>query len=89
MFQRAAAVIAILLTALAARGYPAASIPQSTVVIAGLGHGQVRLNGFWQFHTGDDPRWASPSFDDSRWEPITASTSWGNQDHPDYTGFAW
>ena len=89
MFQRVAAVIAILLTALAARGYPAASTPQSALVIAGLGQGQVRLNGFWQFHTGDDPRWASPSFDDSRWEPITASSSWGNQSHPGYTGFAW
>ena len=61
MFQRVAAVIAILLTALAARGYPAASTPQSALVIAGLGQGQIRLNGFWQFHTGDDPRWASPS----------------------------
>ena len=50
---------------------------------------QVKLNGFWQFHTGDDPRWASPSFDDSRWEPITVSDSWGNQEHSGYTGFAW
>ena len=48
MFQRVAAVIAILLTALAARGYPAASTPQSALVIAGLGQGQVRLNGFWR-----------------------------------------
>ena len=24
-----------------------------------------------------------------RWEPITASDSWGNQGHSGYTGFAW
>ena len=63
--------------------------PQSALVIQGLGQGQVKLNGFWQFHTGDDPRWASPTLDDSTWEPITASESWGSQDHPGYTGFAW
>ena len=63
--------------------------PQSVLVIQGLGQGQIKLNGFWQFHTGDDPWWATPSFDDSRWEPITASDSWGNQGHSGYTGFAW
>jgi hypothetical protein len=63
--------------------------PQSAMVIQGLGQGQVKLNGFWQFHTGDDPHWASPTLDDSTWEPITTSESWGSQDHPSYTGFAW
>ena len=38
---------------------------------------------------GDDAAWASPSFDDSAWEPIHSSSSWGSQDHPAYTGFAW
>lgn len=36
------------------------SVPQSTLMVQGLGQGQVRLNGFWQFHLGDDLRWASP-----------------------------
>ena len=43
------------------------------------GAGSVRLDGPWQFHTGDDHRWASPSFDDSAWEPIQVSSSWGSQ----------
>jgi hypothetical protein len=63
--------------------------PPSTLTIQGLGQGSVQLNGPWQFHLGDDPRWASPSFDDSGWQTISTSSSWGSQSHPDYTGFAW
>jgi len=25
----------------------------------------------WQYHAGDDPRWADPTFDDSQWEPLS------------------
>lgn len=32
------------------------------------GQSVVALNGPWRFHTGDDPRWATPDFDDSAWE---------------------
>jgi signal transduction histidine kinase len=24
----------------------------------------------WKFHAGDDPHWAEPGFDDSKWEPV-------------------
>ncbi|MFZ0662241.1 MAG: SpoIIE family protein phosphatase [Acidobacteriaceae bacterium] len=61
----------------------------STLLIQGLGRGSVQLGGPWQFHLGDDPRWASPSFDDSSWQTIRTSSSWGSQSHPGYTGFAW
>ena len=27
----------------------------------------ISLDGLWHFHTGDDPRWADPEFDDSAW----------------------
>ncbi len=60
-----------------------------TLVIDGLGKGTAALNGPWQFHVGDDPAWAAPSFDDSNWEQLTADKSWGAQGHPSYTGFAW
>jgi len=45
--------------------------------------------GEWQFHLGDDPRWAAPGYDDSEWERIKADKTWGAQTHPSYTGFAW
>jgi hypothetical protein len=60
-----------------------------TLVIDGLGKGTAPLDGPWQFHVGDDPSWAAPGFDDSHWEQLTADKSWGAQDHPSYTGFAW
>lgn len=63
--------------------------PPSALTIQGLGQGSVKLDGSWQFHLGDDPGWASPSFDDSVWQTIDTSSSWGSQSHPGYTGFAW
>lgn len=62
------------------------------------------LDGRWRFHTGDDPRWADPSEDDSAWESIDLTAKPGSHDdvglpdhvdgwmahgHPGYTGYAW
>ncbi|HTV05767.1 MAG TPA: SpoIIE family protein phosphatase [Acidobacteriaceae bacterium] len=63
--------------------------PSSPLIVQGLGRGSVQLGGPWQFHLGDEPLWASPSFDDSKWQTISTSSSWGSQSHPGYTGFAW
>jgi len=51
--------------------------------------GVVSLRGPWRFETGDDPEWAEPGYDDSRWlavlldEPLTA------QGIDSYSGYAW
>ena len=58
-------------------------------VIDSLGKGAVRLVVPWQFHEGDDPAWASPDFDDSRWEQVRGTSPWSVQGHDGYTGFAW
>ena len=63
------------------------------------------LDGRWRFHTGDDPRWADPSEDDSAWETIDLTAKPGSHDddvglpdhvdgwmahgHRGYTGYAW
>ena len=63
------------------------------------------LDGPWRFHTGDDPRWANPVFDDAGWETIDMTPPPGSHDgdvgrpdyldgwaahgHPDYHGYAW
>jgi hypothetical protein len=52
-------------------------------------HGAIRLEGPWSFHTGDDPRWADPSFDDSQWERITLSSTLLDQGIESYSGYAW
>ncbi len=60
-----------------------------TLVVDALGKGTVDVTGLWQFHTGDDPAWSKPGYDDSAWENLTADAPWGAQGHPSYAGFAW
>jgi diguanylate cyclase len=59
------------------------------LVIEALGKGTYTLSGPWQFHPGDNPAWASPTFDSSDWEQISADQPWGKQGHAHLTGFAW
>jgi uncharacterized membrane protein len=73
----------------AARAAAPTPPPSGTLIIDALGKGAAPLDGPWQFHLGDDPAWANPSFDDSQWEQLSADKSWGAQTHPAYTGFAW
>ena len=81
---RAAALLAIFqAAALMSQAAPA------PLVVAGLGRGTVALDGPWEFHTGDDPAWAAPGFDDSNWERIAIDRPWGDQGHWAYSGFAW
>jgi len=60
-----------------------------TLVVDSLGRGVVTLDGPWQFHLGDDLRWADSTCDDSNWEQLRADEPWGVQGHEAYTGFAW
>lgn len=63
--------------------------PATPVVIDGLGKGTAPLHGPWQFHLGDNPAWAAPSFDSQHWEQLTADRPWGEQGHARFTGIAW
>jgi hypothetical protein len=45
---------------------------------AGIGTGSRTIDGLWQFHLGDDLRWAQPGFDDSGWERLPADKPWGD-----------
>jgi hypothetical protein len=47
------------------------------------------LDGLMHFHTGDDPRWSQPGFDDSSWPLISSDRSWSEQGYKNYSGFAW
>lgn len=47
------------------------------------------LDGPMRFHTGDDPNWSVPGFDDSAWPLISPETDWSAQGYKDYGGFAW
>jgi phosphoserine phosphatase RsbU/P len=48
------------------------------------------LDGLWRFHTGDNPAWADPNFDDSQWALLRSDEPWGEQQgYKNYGGFAW
>ena len=47
------------------------------------------LDGLMRFHTGDDPHWSEPGFDDSSWPLISSEKDWSEQGYKDYGGFAW
>ncbi|KAA6459818.1 hypothetical protein DYQ86_17080 [Acidobacteria bacterium AB60] len=47
------------------------------------------LTGPWRFHTGDNPLWAKPQFDDSHWALLQADRSWTEQGFAGYAGLAW
>jgi len=47
------------------------------------------LDGLWRFHTGDNPAWADPNFDDSQWPLLRSDEDWAQQGYEGYSGLAW
>lgn len=43
----------------------------------------------WKFKPGDDPAWAVPGFDDSRWVSLMPDKIWEYQGFEKLDGFAW
>lgn len=66
------------------------------VLLAGLAYGQVfdathvgeavKLQGQWRFHSGDDPAWGQPGYDDSAWPLVSPGKSLKQRDPH---GFFW
>lgn len=100
----------LLLFGLIARGQSVPvsdlSAPQATgPVPIHIGKSATDLFGPWRFHTGDDPDWARPDFDDSAWEKLDLhapddlpdpelgtsgfAPGWTAKGHPSYFGYAW
>ena len=53
--------------------------PPSPLVLQGLGHATLPLDGAWHFRPGDNSAWASPTLDDSTWETIQVGRAWEGQ----------
>jgi hypothetical protein len=51
--------------------------------------GPVPIDARWRFHTGDNPQWAAPDFDDGQWLLIETGKTWSDQGYPDLSGYAW
>jgi len=52
-------------------------------------NGTIALAAPWRFHPGDNPQWASPTFDDSSWDLHLLEKSWAEQGLPGFSGYAW
>jgi len=82
--MKKASLVAFLLTISACVVLPA----QTFSLITGR-EPVTSLDGMWRFHTGDNPAWARPDFDDSQWPLIRAGESWKAQGYSGYSGYAW
>lgn len=49
----------------------------------------LNLSGNWKFELGDNSRWSSPAFDDSKWDLIHVPAPWEEEGYPGYDGYAW
>jgi len=49
----------------------------------------AELHGLGHFHTGDDPHWSEPGFDDSAWPLARIDQPWSTQGFTSDSGFAW
>lgn len=47
------------------------------------------IDGLWHFHTGDNPAWSEPKFDDSQWPLLRSTEGWSTQGYKGYSGMAW
>jgi DUF1680 family protein len=43
----------------------------------------------WKFHTGDNPEYSKPAFDDHSWKLIQTGNPWETQGYADFDGIAW
>lgn len=60
-----------------------------TCALAQAAPWEVDLSGTWRFRTGDDPAWAQPGADDSKWDRLQAPALWDAGGYADYDGYGW
>ena len=51
--------------------------------------GSLVLDGPWRFHAGDSTVYASPAYEDARWETATLPAPWGRTGAVRVRGFVW
>jgi hypothetical protein len=96
-------LLLLLLLPLSAYAAPVVDKPKNdntasadTLVHVRLGESTVELAGPWKFQVGDDPAWAQPDFDDSKWEDVDLTPGtrgialgWTARGHAGHSGYAW
>jgi phosphoserine phosphatase RsbU/P len=85
-------LFSVLLASLASLSlflYAAPRLPAQTFNLQTGYEPVASLDGLWRFHTGDNPAWADPNFDDSQWPRLRSDQPWSQQGYNNYGGFAW
>jgi sigma-B regulation protein RsbU (phosphoserine phosphatase) len=92
------ACLILLTSGLQAFGHTPGEVPHETPrqpVVQGQGVDATRtgepvaLDEGWRFHSGDDPQWSSPEFDDSTWQSFDPQSGINDQRFTDMQGFVW
>ena len=65
------------------------SLPAQSFDASQWNQGVTTIDAPWRFHPGDDPAWASPSFDDSSWPLLATDRYWGVQGYAGLKGYGW
>ncbi len=71
------------------RDSPGAALVQPSEVDATRMGEPVALDQGWRFHTGDDPQWSSPAYDDSAWRPFDPQKGIDDPSFAESQGFVW
>jgi len=50
---------------------------------------EISINKGWKFAIGDSTQWASPTYNDQKWKPISLGRSWERQGYKGEDGFGW
>src|ERR1700683_4622538 len=92
------ACLILLTSGFRAFGHTPGEVPPETPrqpVVQGLGVDATRtgepvaLDEGWRFHSGDDPQWSSPEFDDSIWQSFDPQSGINDQRFTNMQGFVW
>jgi len=67
----------------------AATVQSQTFDLVNSRLPMVSLDGLWRFHSGDDPAWADPDFDDSQWPLLNSTHVWDSKIYHDPGGMGW
>jgi stage II sporulation SpoE-like protein len=69
--------------------FPCLAVKAQFADVSRWTNGYTTIGAAWRFQTGDDPRWATPNFDDSQWPLLRLDRGRGEQGYRNYAGYAW